>query len=449
MIIDLPSDNGLVHLGQISRIVELPGFVKEADVKEERETADLPRESFADPIVRKFPIHTKASAFLSYAYFLKQAADLQGLGRVRAELGFKKAASIWNLKGEFKHLREQFAPKETHTKIACAISKNGAEFFPIDTPKNIYASATSLVENRERFPFELRKEASTKIMNAASIAGLPLSTIPSAVHRMAGYGLTTKAAAQGEVSRRLSYLRSNAHNEVLTESMKKLSEVVNSIAIDVVAGEDLTKIAVALDLFDRATGITGRYGDDIPFPEDVLCAFTKHAADELSSNLVVLVNGSTYHLYDLEKAADAFHTLGNDTLSAITDITGALDLHKVADIVPTLPRDDADILDIALNAAGIGKVSMDKTAMVHNAVKDTMYTGIHVVPAPTPEPTDPLLKRASSVLKLLKEGEEDTGEATGVVKSPRSYSGKYVNKAPNESTLNIIDTQTEPEKSMA
>lgn len=459
MLIDFPSDSGGVHLHQITKIVRLPGFVKEASVDGQREQLnELPSSSFADTFDRKFPIHTKAAAYLSYAYFLKQADKCAGdTQRTRIEQGFQKAAELWCLKGEYIDLRDQFAPKAAITKNAAALVVEGKRYFPINDARELNTAIDDLKNYRSNFSYPMRKEASANILNAAMRMGIPVHTVDASIHKMAGHGLTTKKAAEGEVIRRLNWLDSSQPSDLrppLEECLNKLHK--HAAENGVVGGEPIQKLAELLDLVDRTIGLNARYGESVPFPEDVLFGFTKSAAEGTASGTVSLITGSSYNLPDLEKSGAAFKALGQDLLDCMTDLAGNVDLHKVAEILPTLPRPDAQVLETALDKCGVQKLDMSKEAMVSAAVESMQYnmpligegrvSRDQIVKEAIEK--DPLLKRAADTMARLKE----TGCSNSEKKKARGMKGKYMTKAPNKDEVNILSTpqeRTEPEKTTA
>ena len=67
--VDACDDTNHQILHRISRLVVLPDYVKKAAVTDPEQIAKLPNTVFADPVNRKFPLHTKAAAWLAQTYF--------------------------------------------------------------------------------------------------------------------------------------------------------------------------------------------------------------------------------------------------------------------------------------------------------------------------------------------------------------------------------------------
>ena len=73
---DQYNDKSLAVLKKLSTIIELPGFVKQASVVDEKELNSLPRSAFGDPANRKFPLASKKDTYLSALYFRKNCGNL-------------------------------------------------------------------------------------------------------------------------------------------------------------------------------------------------------------------------------------------------------------------------------------------------------------------------------------------------------------------------------------
>jgi len=416
MVIDLPSDKGLAHFHRITSLLDLPGFVKEADFQQQVEVDDLDRSCFADPLDKKFPIHTKTAAYLNYAYFLDQAkkGNLDDQAVLRCNNGFVKAAKYWNLVGEFQQIDQAMNQKQE--KVAAAPS-----------PADIIRAGDYLARDRELYTYEDRNTLAKEIMKSAADVGLPLTVIPEAVHRMAGFGITTKKAALLELTKRYDAERS----PTLAEPLLTCIEAFYGLKSDLLGGEVCEKIAGLIDKYDRSR-------NQVTFPEDVLFAFTKHAADKIASNIVTMIDGTSYKIQDLEKAADAFGVLGKDIVKALQNMDGTLNQVKIAELVDSLPRVDADMLKEALDTLGVKPIQMDKYAMVAETVARIQDTGFTVLRPKLEkradilsklEAEDPLVKRALNTLRLLKEGARKKKQE----KPPRGLGGMFMKKAPNVS----------------
>jgi len=206
------------------------------------------------------------------------------------------------------------------------------------------------------------------------------------------------------------------HEKAAAAKLAEMKERVNMLPGTILTADTLEKVATALDMYDRYIGITPEYGKSFPYPEDALFSFTKTAGVALKNELVQLTSGSTYWLKDLEKASEALEAV-EGLGSELKDVTGSIDLMKVAQILPTLPKDAASLLETALNAMGVPKATLDKEAMV-------LLTSPDKLPK-----MRPIFKRAEAKADTRETRKEDYKN-----QAARKYDGKFLRKAPNEVT---------------
>lgn len=354
-VIDLSSDRGFVKFGHLkANLPELPDFVKESEIPQLLDTAELPRESFADQFDRKFPIHTKAAAFISYLYYKNQAGQFSKAASARIENKFQEAATFWGIRTELGFVDNTYAPVQEKKAGAesYALSAGGSFFFPIDTPTNTVRSANELIQCRGNFTYSMRKEAATNIMRAAVQHGMRTLDIPEELHRMAGFGLCEKSAAVSEVERRVLYAKGSKSSMV--EPMKKLASDLR--AAETLDPETMVKVSEIIDMTDRVLGIVRGYGTTFSFPEDVFFgAFTEKTAAHIKRSTVSMITGKQYTFDQLSKASEALKVFGDDFHKDVVMGDGSVDLDKVADVLPTMPRDEAALFDRAMSS-----VLMDK-----------------------------------------------------------------------------------------
>lgn len=459
MLIDSVTDQALAPLVKASMVLELPAFVKEAHLPTEDDVKDLPPNSFADTTGRKFPMHTKAACWTSYVYFLNQADRIEKYAQARIRRQFDKMARYWGIEKEMEAAfdalcGEPVEKKASASDFALSMTFDGKKYnyFPINNRQAILKSASDLVEHRAKFVYSMRKEAARNLIQAAVDTGVPEEMLPDQLASIAGYGTTTKEAACHEIRRRINAAHT-AEEKQAAQVLVKLAGMLDTYP-EILPVTSMEKIAESLDVYDRFTKLNQHYGREIQFPEDALCAFTKRAASKVANEVIRFVNGRTYWLHDLEKGAAAFAILG-DLKSEMCDLSGSLDLHKVAEIAPTLPRDDAENLHRALSAAGIPEAAINKAAFVNRvtgftppAAQEDRFAALRervkAASAGSKREAARLVKvaKAEEVMKKLKKEVTDEldldDEADGPKKPkddtfrPRDTDGKFLPKAKNK-----------------
>lgn len=360
-IVDNPSnDGGCVKLYALSKIADFPDFVKTADRNDATGLEEIPSTSFAHRFNRQFPCHTKSACYLSHGYLMLAKEDMPKRDIDMCEHNLQKHAAFWDIEAEVKALvsslekkAEAYVPQ--HSDYALNVDAHGEikSYFPVHTSEAVYKSAQDLMAHRQKFTYAMRKQAAVNLIAKGKELNISANMLPPELDKMAGLGLAEKRNVVGELENRFYTARNEGH-KTAAQKLKKFAALINDTPGEYVSHDLLEKVAEALDIYDRFTGIHQEYGGNVPFPEDVLFGFTKKAMIANRVPTVKLTNGSEYEIKDLIKASAAFSVLG-DIKDDLVDIAGNLDMLKVADIVPTLPKDDAAALDAALKTMGISK----------------------------------------------------------------------------------------------
>lgn len=335
MSLDPISDRGSTQLYRIAQIIQLPEFVKTASVTDGVES--LPAESFADPGNRRFPIHTKAATWMSYAYHVTQDQSLDGVRKKAILENLDKAAAAWGIELEIDKLKAEYSatrnPADVQLQEKFALEIGTDKYLPITTRLDIEKSATELMNERGGLPWEARHTAAKAIMKAARDTcniydGRTL--FDERISKLAGEGCTTKAVL-GPLFDRLS----------LHEDCKEACAVYDALPDGIVDQAVAIKLAGLLD---------GRIG---MFPEDELFAFDARVSGELNSKLVKTASNRVYAVSELVKAGAAFKALGTRACAKMLGQDGELSPSKVANEVPSLSKRSAELLDQALGVLGV------------------------------------------------------------------------------------------------
>lgn len=331
---------------------DLPEFIKSADANADRETAQgLPKHMFADTTSRRFPIHTKSAAWVSCLYFLGDEAN--GLTwdsptpRERVEGNLVKAAKIYGFTQELEALRS--AVKQASAVPAAlkaedyALRENGDSVlrYPVVNEASTRKSAEMFFLNRDKYPLPWRRRTAFNILEKmAKFDVRPEAEITDYLVKAAGlYPKDTPAAILALAGR---YILSEDGAQAM---LRKVGH-----AIVVKGRRDFDQLAEAIDSYDTSARVDSYYGGAVLRPEEML--FDGVTAKEASGeSTVTLTSGSTWRTSDIVKAGAAvFAPLDAAYRSCFGD---GVTESKVAEIVPTMPRDDAQALEASLSAAGV------------------------------------------------------------------------------------------------
>lgn len=351
--LDYFSDTNRVQLHTVESVFGTPDFVKQAAPT----SVDLPNTVYADTVNKLYPCHTKVATWLSQTYFLmnrhlystEKAAQVQGR--------IVKAAEYFGMEGLINGLEtrwQQFNhPAVKDADYALVVEHEGQKIkrMPLTGPEAIKASAAFFAQNRSKYPYEWRKSAARKILAraVAEDAQLDGSTL-EILNKSAGYGFNAPqniGQALRERAALLSDRKSEAHDQTV-----KLAEALATAPISNVSV--MQKIAAVIDVVDRELGLTKYYDKGLSLPEDVCFEYGEKEAADAANGWVKLTTGNAWSLDDLsEMPLDKIAgVLGDDFVKAVaTDDGMSVSLEKFAEIAPTLPRDDAALLEQVLRAA--------------------------------------------------------------------------------------------------
>lgn len=348
---DFFSDTSRTQLYTIDQLFGLPEFVKSASA----ETQALPSTVYGDPYRRLYPCHTKAATWLSQTYFLmnQHLYDSKEAGLIQERI--KKAADYFGMEGLINNLADKWQAANTQQGVkdadyALVVEHDGQTIkrMPLNSPDAIKASAAFFVQNRKNYPYEWRKTAARNILKVSNGVGIDPQTYET-IEKSAGYGFSDPNKISEAISERAALLP-DRHSE-LHASMMKLSEDVKTL---VPRPLFLMKVAESMDTIDREIGLNKFYDNGIQLPEDVCFEWNEKTASESISGFIKLTTGNAWPVeqlqsVDLHKIANV---LGDEFVQAVTSPDGVtFDFNKFAEIVPTLPKNDASLLETALKAS--------------------------------------------------------------------------------------------------
>lgn len=370
---DHVSDTNLTMFHKIARQHTLPEFIKSATINHD-EINQLPGSSFADPSHRVFPCHTRENSFLSYAYFLKNASHLSSDRRARTWTNLRKFANHWGITIECNLLQKEHEklaaeditqlPDET---FAIVEDWNGDKYraLPLLNSSCVKAAAEHLVAYKNRYPLEWRKRAATRIAEKAVDFQVEIE-LPY-IHKAAGlYASSSTDIARGMIAR-AQLVNRERKGDIEQVSFMKAARIIITKSGAAIAN----KAAKIIDKFDEHYNLKRLYARGLASPEE-LCwgAVTIKKARELKNEFITLSNGSTYTKKALVSAGlTPYRVLGDDFVNEVRDGLKDVSSDKVASIVPTLPRPDADLLDKAFRASNVKTAAhIRKQADVDNNV---------------------------------------------------------------------------------
>lgn len=335
------------------RRVEMPEYVKSANVLTAEEAASMGSDSFADPVSRNFPLNTKANCWCSAVYFYGNQCNKDRTSK-QAEVNIQRAAEIWGITDEVTKIKAAFEMQTIPVTYAMSFTHNGVTVnrCPDHTKEAATTSAQWLYDNRFNFPIEAQKAAAVRLAAKADTFKLQPAAA-TYVDKLANpevYGnLNCKVATA--ITDRLNAVNPKKWGEVENELLKVANAMAGNPLEVCQTGE---VIATALEAVDVKHGFNQKWGSSYQHPID--CCFRvnmlKVAAD--TNSIVHLTTGTPVDLdrisnTQLEKG---LKIAGDDFLSYCQTDGLNVDRSKAAEILPTLPKPEAQRFEYAIKSAG-------------------------------------------------------------------------------------------------
>jgi hypothetical protein len=372
-ILDQSGDVTRQDFFRFAKLYDLPAYVKQASQGDifDRDSK-LPATVFADVRNREFKCATAADTWVSWLYFLEKAQPrLHHKIASWIEQRLTDFASYWSIDDDIRSLREKHAQlnaggvSDDDYMIVWA-SENGDKIrkYPLTNPGETFKAAEWFLEYRDHFPYHDRKVMATKLREkAAEYCVVFNDNVETALDRQAGNGTYVPTKAAQFIRNRIAAAPTNTDPKMI-EGLTKLAD---AIAINGHLATDpstVSNLCHTIDTFDRVTKLAGHYTNLLPRPEDVLCEALYKQAKAALDEACQLTTGTVYNMQDfgnlkLSELRDAF---GNDIADACAD--GMLvDPKKAAEVLGTLPRPDAVILDSVMEQCSIRPMGKAATAV--------------------------------------------------------------------------------------
>lgn len=321
--------------------VDLPEYVKTAEIAEIDELYNLPKTAFADPERRIYPINSPATLYVSNAHFVNKRADIVRLyGEDYASMlenNIKQAADILDILEDLQDYNKNLNIKKASDyseKFMVDFNVDGmlqpVQLYPVKTAQDLTEAAEAFTANLHNFPFDVRVKSAENFIKAAHELGV--EEMPDLLMKYAGMYYPDLDKLDQELWRRSTKLTKEAHVEIYDkmrfdlENMSDFSDVMK-------IAETCFNIENMEGLYDKPK-IAQLLGDPV---DSFFTAPISKIASDLS---YVEVHGDKYRLDDLTKISkdkyeEAFGDCGIDPA----------DPEKIADILPTMPRSDVKLLE--------------------------------------------------------------------------------------------------------
>lgn len=201
-------------------------------------------------------------------------------------------------------------------------------------PDSVHKAGMAFTSHRHQYhPLAWRKAAAVRLIKRAEDHGVIFPDyVQSYLHKAAGFGYPTQESVERALTQRIL----NTKHAALAESLSALMEHLIDQP-DLRYDQEFVKQAMeAMDQYDAETGLNRQYGMEIDLPEEMIANTTDQLEKlaGISKLAVTLVNGRTLDVQSLTKEA----------LEAVDPGLAKLGQDELAEVLPTLPKPDADLL---------------------------------------------------------------------------------------------------------
>jgi len=337
---DASTDYSGKEMHRMFRDVELPEYVKTAEVDDSSELRKLPKAAFADPDRMIYPINTPARVYTSNAYFINKKADISKLYgesySSQLESAIEKAADIFEITEDIRdynsslNIKQASDYEEQHMVDFHVDGMASVQLYPVKTAADLVSSAESFTRNINNFPFNVRVDSAENFVKAAEDLGV--DELPDLLMKYAGMYYPDLANLKHELWRRSTKLASEEHKESYNKIANDLENMTSV--------EEVLKVAEVCFNIENMEGLYDKPKIAQILGDPVDCIFTEQIEKIASDLNYVEVHGDKYKLTDLTKISkdhyeEAFGDSGIDPA----------DPEKIAEILPTMPRSDVKLLE--------------------------------------------------------------------------------------------------------
>lgn len=364
--LDQTQDLNGAELYRLAKVHALPDFVKQAAADDIVGPEDgLEQHCYAHPRGKLYPGHTPAATYISTLFFLDKRAEWDPYAASSIATKLDAFAQFHGIRERIDQLKVAFAARdqaELEQQLDpddYAIVVEGEGHYPLRNAAEVKTAAQWLKDYRQDLPYEMRQTMAARINEKANTYGVGLGTLDDFIEKTAGMGVCpAQSVAQFLYNRSILYKRAG-HLDLAIQvaNMAKTSLERKSQMHE---PETLQKLAGVIDQADRVTSLRS-LAPDLPWPEDVFFGINVKTASRMRDEHVAVTSGNIYALDDLARVqlAPLQAQFGDSFVDAIS--TGGLfaDAQKMAQVVPTLPRHDAEVFDRLLASMGISPMAKE------------------------------------------------------------------------------------------
>ena len=248
-----------------------PDYVMEANPNDMTKdaVAKLPDALFADRVNRRYPIDSKASTWLSAAYFAKTAEDdgySSGVMKNIVEKTIKLAADKYGIRDDVEKAMADIRAVPAEKKAADDEANYGwpsEKKYPMFDERGVKLANSYFAENRFNYPPDMRKTIATRIFQKCAEYGIEPN---DEVRIEAGQGFNLREDVGAEL---LDRVKAASHeNPELAGALANAAVAMLEQPMQNYSG-DMAKIASIVGGIDEELGFADQYGRRFRSPMEI------------------------------------------------------------------------------------------------------------------------------------------------------------------------------------
>ena len=340
---DILRDNSHATLYRIRKF-GFPDYVKSAAPLSKEAADSLSDAMFADRWNRFYPVDSKASTWLSAAYFAKTAEDegYASVVRESVEGAIKSAAKLYGILADVEDVMARIRFKEP-VKLASEDPANYGWFeerkYPMFDEDGVKKANAYFEENAYNYPPSMRHTIATNILRKSAEYGVePAPT----VQREAGSGIVVRDFMAHELMDRAN--RVGDFNKKAAAALLRATKKFMEMDAETLQ-RNAVKFASTVEELDRACGLDKEYGKTVRPPSEIFFHLSIKRAKDLAKDTVAL-GGQAFSIEKLAELPPHVFTdaLGEEFFDRVKSASGGIDGGKLGDELHSMPKPDREAL---------------------------------------------------------------------------------------------------------
>jgi len=294
-------------------------FVKEAEVQPE-DLETLPDTAFAWPEKRAFCIVSPEHAAMSRVY----RENYRGPVPPHVDATLKEACEVYSIpESLFDRAKLAAVPDDPEDYLLPEMKR-----LPVRTAEQVKLAEEKLIAGYQKLSVEHRAQACKRLVDKAASMNVKLNPL---MHKLAGFTVASTSIMKDWIEARKEAAQAPEHKA----AFQKIADGLKGLPAEIRDRDSLVKIAEVVAELDKKAGLVKFY--DRKLPDPMLSIFN---TEKIAGHGVDL-GGKFVSMDRLASYPSTFYgdVLGDDLVREASDGRGGMDVHKLAAILETLPRD--------------------------------------------------------------------------------------------------------------